>query len=103
MTSTADVHAPFAAKDIPSAIGGNSTFFRRADGKDSKAFDAAAGQPMVVMTVFGPSGNSDKKPTVQGACVMPNAEEAASGASTSSTAFLGWSVVVVAVGLQLVL
>ncbi|POR39021.1 Uncharacterized protein TPAR_00788 [Tolypocladium paradoxum] len=92
-----------SAKDIPSAFGGNSTFFRRADGTTAKAFTTAAGQPMAVLTVWGPSGNAEKAPTVEAACVMPNASPAATGASTRAAAFLGWSAVTLAVGLQLVL
>ncbi|KND87564.1 hypothetical protein TOPH_07850 [Tolypocladium ophioglossoides CBS 100239] len=92
-----------SAKNIPSAIGHNSTFFRRADGTDAKAFTTAAGQPMAVLTVWGPSGNAEKAPTVEVACVMPNAKVAAVSASTRAVAFLGWSAVTLAVAFQLVL
>lgn len=58
---------------------------------------------MAVLTVWGPSGNAEKEPAFEAACVMPNAKEATSGASTRAATFLGWSAVALAVGLQLVL
>lgn len=91
-----------AAKDMSSVLRGNATFFRRNDGTDKAAFEAAAGLPMAVVTLWGPSGDSDKTPTAEAACVMPNAKDAASG-STRAVAFLGWSVVTLAVAATLVL
>ncbi|KAK4087698.1 hypothetical protein Purlil1_8029 [Purpureocillium lilacinum] len=91
-----------SAKDMSSVLRGNATFFRRNDGTDKAAFETAAGLPMAVVTLWGPSGDSDKTPTAEAACVMPNAKDAASG-STRAVAFLGWSVVTLAVAATLVL
>ncbi|KAJ6445504.1 mitochondrial chaperone BCS1 [Purpureocillium lavendulum] len=90
------------ARDISSVLNGNTSFFRRNDGAEKEAFETAAGQPMAVVTLWGGSGNSDKAPVAEVACVMPNAKEAASS-STRAVAFLGWSAVTLAVAAKLVM
>ncbi|UNI19215.1 hypothetical protein JDV02_005415 [Purpureocillium takamizusanense] len=88
---------------MPSVLSSNATFFRRHDGAAKEAFKTAAGLPMAVMTLWGPSGDSDKAPWAEMACVMPNAKDAASGSTTRAVAFLGWSAVTLAVVASLVL
>ncbi|OAQ64131.1 hypothetical protein VFPPC_05462 [Pochonia chlamydosporia 170] len=69
-----------SSRNASSMFGKISTFFHRVDG-DASAFGTAAGLPMLVVTVFGPSAESGMAATPEVACVQPNAKEKTSGAS----------------------
>lgn len=57
---------------------------------------------MLVITVFGSSGKSDKAPTAEVACVQPNAKEKSSEASRVAS-LMGWAVAALTIGFQLAL
>ena len=84
-------------------------FFRKVDGTyaseadNAEIFDTANNQPMAVVAVFGPSGDSDQDPTAEVACVMPGAPEAESAASSLSASFFGLTVAGFAAALALTL
>ena len=88
------------AKDAANTFGKNDTFYHRVDG-DSSTFAAAAGQPMLVVSVFGSSaGGQSDSATAEAVCGMPNAPPPSSGASRNVVS-AGWVVAALIVVVQL--
>lgn len=102
--------------DTDDLISGNASFFRQVDGShaadDESVYMAAALQPYAVVTVFGPSGDSEEDAFAEVTCILPDTVEDDSvhpapeqleeeeDAAAGLTKLAGWAALTGAVALQ---